>query len=979
MEQQLLWLWAKKNCVNGKNRVDGTPMWLPLTVHLQDTMEVCGLLYEHWLADGVKKFLTNSIDSDLEDKDEFLKKVCMFLGAVHDIGKATPIFQVKASYSVDNELDTLVLENLKQAGFTKLDEYIAKQLKDVRHNISGQYILTKEGINLCVANIIGAHHGIPVCEQKAEDAFYGYNSSFYQDDNNNSPITILWQTLQKALVHNALTKCGFKCASDLPCVSQPAQVILSGLLIMADWIASNEEYFPLIPLGTPLDTCMVEPDRVKTGFKKWYEDRTHAWNFEAYNSESFDPDIYQIRFGSIEKNPEHTFKPNNIQEKVANLVHKIANPGIIILEAPMGKGKTEAALVAVEELAKKTKRTGMFFGLPTQATSNSMFGRITDWLRHFDGKQSIRLIHGKAQLNEQFANLPKSSGIYEDDTYDDNRSIHNIGSSENDTTKISVNAWFAGRKLSILDDFTVGTVDQILLMALKQKHLMLRHLGFSNKVVVIDEVHAYDVYMSVYLYQALRWLGAYGVPVVILSATLPSDKRKQLVENYMNGAGKFKTAAKPPNFDTNEAYPLLTYNDGQTIKQFSDFDTEQGVNYEIQCKSQSESENEAIVELVRKLTPDGGVVGVIVNTVRRAQEFAQCCMEIFGEDNVALLHSSFIATDRYCKEKQLIDTIGKGGKRPHFKIVIGTQVIEQSLDIDFDVLITDLAPMDLLLQRMGRLHRHQTTKRPKNLQMPKVCVLHCVDYAFDKGSAYIYSPFILFRTEYFLQQHLQKKTTINLPNDISPLVQSVYSDTELNLLEETEKLRERYRTYKDKYELTEKYKENKAKIYRLGIPAKKISTEKNLGEWITNSDNEAEISDAHAYAEVRDTVDTVEVIALKACEGGYEFFDKPGVLDPSDNKTAMEMAKHTIKLPQAILYGIRPQDEVNTNTAGIDLVIQKLEDYYRENLAAWDNQLWLKGSLGIIFDKNNEFKLLGKTLKYDTRYGLKIVTEHRDE
>lgn len=272
MEQQLLWLWAKKNCVNGKNRVDGTPMWLPLTVHLQDTMEVCGLLYEHWLADGVKKFLTNSIDSDLEDKDEFLKKVCMFLGAVHDIGKATPIFQVKASYSVDNELDTLVLENLKQAGFTKLDEYIAKQLKDVRHNISGQYILTKEGINLCVANIIGAHHGIPVCEQKAEDAFYGYNSSFYQDDNNNSPITILWQTLQKALVHNALTKCGFKCASDLPCVSQPAQVILSGLLIMADWIASNEEYFPLIPLGTPLDTCMVEPDRVKTGFKKWYED-----------------------------------------------------------------------------------------------------------------------------------------------------------------------------------------------------------------------------------------------------------------------------------------------------------------------------------------------------------------------------------------------------------------------------------------------------------------------------------------------------------------------------------------------------------------------------------------------------------------------------------------------------------------------------------------------------------------------------------
>lgn len=139
------------------------------------------------------------------------------------------------------------------------------------------------------------------------------------------------------------------------------------------------------------------------------------------------------------------------------------------------------------------------------------------------------------------------------------------------------------------------------------------------------------------------------------------------------------------------------------------------------------------------------------------------------------------------------------------------------------------------------------------------------------------------------------------------------------------------------------------------------------------------MSDAHASAEVRDTVDTVEVIALKACEGGYEFFDKPGVLDPSDTKTAIEMAKHTIKLPQAILYGVTSQYDTDSHMAGIDVVIQNLEDYYLQNLAAWDSQLWLKGNLGIIFDENNEFKLLDKILKYDTRYGLKIVTEDRHE
>lgn len=103
----------------------------------------------------------------------------------------------------------------------------------------------------------------------------------------------------------------------------------------------------------------------------------------------------------------------------------------------------------------------------------------------------------------------------------------------------------------------------------------------------------------------------------------------------------------------------------------------------------------------------------------------------------------FIATDRYKKEKELLDLIGKNGKRPKFMIVIGTQVIEQSLDIDFDVLITDLAPIDLILQRMGRQHRHKRDNRPENLKTPKVYVLNSKDYDFDKASTYVYDPYLL--------------------------------------------------------------------------------------------------------------------------------------------------------------------------------------------------------------------------------------------
>ena len=913
-------LWAKKN------RVDNQPMWLPLMVHLDDTSKICGLLYDRWLSQGVKDLLMDSIISDAEDKDELLINLCRFLGFVHDLGKATAIFQVKKSFNGDYELDSLIIEKLINAGFKDIDKFALAKRENIGHNISGQYLLTTYGVNLCVANILGAHHGRPISEKESE-ACLSFASSLYQEDNINSDIAIFWQNLQKNIFDKALLECGFSDPKDLPLISQPGQVILSGLLIMADWISSNENYFPLIPI----DQIEVESERLEEGYEKWKNDRTEAWNPKPYSE-----GIYKGRFPFIKK-------PKDAQKKISEAISNTDEPGIFIIEAPMGMGKTETALIAVEDLAQKTNRTGMFFGLPTQATSNGIFSRVRDWLDHMKGEKSLRLIHGKAQLNDEFSKLPKSRNIHGGD-------------------EVGVNEWFAGRKVSILDDFTVGTVDQILLAALKQKHLMLRHLGLSNKVVVIDEVHAYDAYMSVFLYRALRWLGAYKVPVVILSATLPIAKRNAILEEYMIGAGLgYSRLPKPEGFETNEAYPLLTYNDGANIKQFADFETNDGIDYQIIKKSKDESED--LVGLIKENTPKGGIVGVIVNTVRKAQDFARQCIESFGEERVELLHSSFIATDRYKKEKNLIETIGKNGTRPDFKIVIGTQVIEQSLDIDFDILITDLAPMDLILQRMGRLHRHEETKRPENLKNPKVYVLNCGGYDFDKGSSFVYSPYILFRTEYYLPEK------INLPNDISHLVQLVYGDGDLDLEEDLQKLYEKYRDKRDK-EIDDK--EVKANVYRLDKPLKKVAEGKNLSNWLKNSNKMAESSDVKANAQVRDSSDTIEVIALKACEGGYEFFNQAGILDPSDNKTAMEIAKRTIKLPNAVYYD-------KDNGYIIDKIIEDLENYYLENLSAWDNQAWLKNSLAIIFDSNNEFRLGDKVLLYDEKYGLMVKKEEKDE
>ena len=911
-------LWAKKN------RVDNQPMWLPLLVHLDDTSKLCGLLYDRWLSLGVKDLLMDSVISDAEDKDELLINLCKFLGWTHDLGKATAIFQVKKSFNGDFELDNLILEKLINAGFKDLDKFALAKRENIRHNISSQYLLTKFGVNLCVSNIVGAHHGRPISANEA-DICNSFKSSLYQEDNINSDRAIYWQNLQKIIFNKALLTCDFSSVNDLPLISQPGQVILSGILIMADWISSNESYFPLIPLNQ----VEVGPDRVEVGFRKWIDGRAEAWTPHSYFDE-----IYEKRFN---------FEPRDAQRKISEAVNDIDEPGIVILEAPMGMGKTEAPLIAAEDLGQKTNRTGMFFGLPTQATSNGIFTRVREWLDHIEGKKSLRLIHGKAQLNDEFSKLPKSRNIHGGDG-------------------VGVNEWFAGRKVSILDDFTVGTVDQILLAALKQKHLMLRHLGLANKVVVIDEAHAYDSYMNIYLNQAIRWLGAYRVPVVILSATLPISKRNSLLKSYMMGANlDYGSIPKPEGFATNEAYPLLTYNDGTNIKQFADFETDDGIDYQIIKKSKYESED--LVGLIKENTPKGGIVGVMVNTVRKAQDFARQCIDSFGQDAVDLLHSSFIATDRYKKERNLIATIGKNGNRPDFKIVIGTQVIEQSLDIDFDILITDLAPMDLILQRMGRLHRHKETKREENLKNPIVYVLNCGGYDFDKGSSFVYSDYILFRTEYFLPEK------INLPNDISHLVQLVYGDGDLDLEEDLQKLYEKYRDKRDK-EIDDK--EVKANVYRLDKPLKKVAEGKNLSYWLKNSNKMAESSDVKANAQVRDSSDTIEVIALKTCEGGYEFFDQEGALDPSDNRTAMEIAKRTIKLPNSVYFD-------KENGYIIDKIIEDLEKYYLENLSAWDNQAWIKNSLAIIFDSNNEFRLWDKVLLYDEKYGLIVKKEEKDE
>jgi len=916
------YLWAKKA------EREGRFSWLSLHQHLEDTRNIAGQLWEHWLSPGQRRIILDSINSQDESDG---KNLALFSASIHDIGKGIPAFQTQKGYQNSDDLDQLLVEKLEGNGFKGILSKLGKNLPDRNkspHALASQFILTEYGVKEDIASIIGGHHGKPIDDENFYEKQKGYLTNYYQEEKDFKGVDKKWKEAQKEILDWALNINCYEIVQDLPSVSQPGQIILSGLVIMADWIASNEDYFPLVDLD--IYRVCNQMERLSKGWESWFITKPIEVKYRSNIVEQ-----YKDRFN---------FEPRNVQEIFSVVIESTDNPGIFILEAPMGLGKTEAALIGAEQLAYKTGKSGIFFGLPTQATSDGMFPRFKSWLDTIREEEneniSVKLTHGRSSLNKDYTSLAK-----------------NINVDEDAESTIITNQWFAGRKTAMLDDFVIGTVDHMLLAALKQRHLVLRHLGLSKKVVVIDEVHAYDVYMSQYLEKAIEWMGAYNVPVILLSATLPTQNRGKLSKAYLKGRGlRMKNIKSPTKGLDTTAYPLITYTDGDEIFQVDDFEYIENKPINI-----IGLDKEYLYIKLEEFLSSQGIVGIIVNTVKSAQEIAEKCSELFGEDLVLLLHSNFIATERVNKEKELLNMIGKDAKRPEKKIIIGTQVIEQSLDIDFDLLISELAPMDLLIQRIGRLHRHNI-ERAEKFKEPTLYVMGMSeDLDFESGSEYVYGGYLLARTQYFLPN------TINIPGDISPLVQKVYGEGDIII---NSSLEDKYIKIKNKFHSNRNKKEDRAKTYLLSSPQYETLTGETLSliKWLNN--DHPNQTEEYGYAQVRDSQETIEVIALKICDGGYSFIDSNKDIsnDINNSEIARRIASSTLRLPLKFsMYG------------NADKTIKELEKYNLKYLSEWQEQAWLKGSLGIIFDENSNFELGGKMLHYNRRYGLTYREEGFNE
>ena len=943
-EAQSLW---------GKLASDGSHYWLPLWLHLSDTGEIAKLLWDRWLPEHTKMDIAAGLGSDagqsLDMRLDYARKIAAFMAAAHDIGKASPVFVSKAAkVGFSDIVDEITSKGLPVSAMNPV------QARDFPHGLVGECILERQGLDRSFAVIVGGHHGKPpdsamaISHVENFPSFTGIGAA-------------PWEEVWKELLHLALDLSGL---DRMPRgnISVPAQVLLSGFLIMADWLASGQEYFPLLSRDY---SCSVVPSAEERAEAAW-----RNLHFPAGGDFADDcswTELYSRRF-------QRTARP--MQDDAVQVAVQAKDPGIFIIEAPMGEGKTEAALAVAEVMARRYGLSGVYFALPTQATSDGIFPRILEWIRalHPQDSRSVFLAHGKAGFNEDYAGIKLDSNLYDDEA--------GGGPWAQFRPEVIVNDWTCGRKKGLLADFVVGTIDQVLLAGLKSKHLALRHLGLANKVVILDECHAYDAYMNSYLDLVLSWLGAYHVPVVVLSATLPPHRRNELLQAYRSAWGSKQkklyisrravqdtSRMESKDFLENklpctDAYPLISYTDGLLIKE----DMPQPSGRKLNVRTEV-MDGDSLVDRLAGLLSAGGCAGVIRNTVKEAQATAALLEEKFGTSCVRLLHSRFLACDRVRKEKELRDLLGPGERqRPEKLIVVGTQVMEQSLDVDFDVLFTDICPLDLLLQRMGRLHRHdRKTMRPFKLR-EAVCFIMGIEgvASFEQGSKAVYGTYLLLKTEAFLPH------VIHMPEDIVQLVRQAYEQG----YEQEMKDRlcaaggskdihricdEALTEYKGFLET----KKNKAAVFQIRRPDKQKNS---LIEWLAVSVKD-DASGKRGEATVRDSADSLEVLVVVKKEDG-RFYTVPWLSQyadvhidgVADSVLAKEIAGCRVSLPGYF-----------TAKWNIDKVIKVLEQLVLDNhLDEWYSSYWLDGELFLVLNESGEMQLLDKKVVYDERYGLSL-------
>ena len=675
---------SESNLVRPELRIWGKSKGLsfpyPLLAHLVDTAAIAYSLLRTHLPSTV----VSALGIDRRNDEQLRGFAC--LAGLHDTGKITPGFE-----SQDESSKGI----LKDAGF----EFPAGS--PLRHDKATQLsipeALTGMGINtslggplegtLGIACMLGGHHGIFHRLDKSEFNPAVRSCLLYQEQQLG---TGLWEKQRIAHVEALFTATGAPRA--ILNLHDHQLVLGAGVVMISDWLASQESN-----IGSSDDWPVWE----NVNWVDWFDSKVESSSDIIQSAGLSAPTVSRQTFIEI-----FNKTPRPLQDTLEKFFKNRDSgaPGILFITAPMGIGKTEAALLASQYMGAQD--SGVLFLLPTMATADAMFDRVVDYAEQVvEGEMiNVSLVHSMASLNKKFDDLPK---ILSDD----------------DTVVMSAQ-WLRGRHRSLLAPIAAGTIDQLLAASLKSRRGFLRWLGFSGKTVIIDEAHSFDAYMHGLLCTALRWLGRFGVPVIVMSATLPKRILTDMMNAWCEGAGA--KCSENANF-----YPGWMFIDHNGPTELCSIQADP-VHLKVNTICVSDWENTWRENVQERLAPieNEGCALVICNTVGDAQSLARS-LESWAKDNgvdLICLHARFRQNDRRRITQEVLAKFGHGGQeRPSRAVLIATQIVEQSLDVDFDVVISCLAPVAALLQRAGRGHRHPERKRPHNLDKPTLEVLVPVD------------------------------------------------------------------------------------------------------------------------------------------------------------------------------------------------------------------------------------------------------------
>jgi len=690
--------------------------WHPAVCHMIDT----GIVAKEILAVQPVNFQLQ-FTAPFQEAGRDALEVLAFIAAIHDIGKISPGFQQKCED---------LCKCLKQRGFT------FPQTSEPKHGRVALVVLKKSLQEMfgcpiqeknALARVLAAHHGV-------------FDETPSLDVGDHS-----WHQARCEILALLARTFGVTSLASVRLENVPELFLLAGLISVADWIASNETIFPYL-------------NSAPKSIEKYIADRRII-------AQKF---LNRLSLGTTvetEKGFHELFEfknPNACQQATLNVTTNLSHPMLVIVETPMGSGKTEAAQSAYAHLAKRVGLRGMYCALPTQATGNAMFTRMKTFLARLHGEQTaeLHLLHANADINPDYEQL-KLKGVGDKDD------------------SITASGWFAAKKRGLLATYGTGTIDQALLAVLRVRHFFVRLFGLSGKMIILDEVHAYDAYMSEEIYSLIGWASRCGSSIVLLSATLPEKKRKKLIQAF------YPSVELP----TELQYPSVFGVDLQGAVAWEPVALK-GEQLAIDPVIVAPDEKlTAIAEKVLSLVAKDGCAACIVNTVAEAQDLFDLLKTRFPEEELTLFHSRFTLERRLAIEREILEKYSKGKNRPSRGIVVASPVLQESLDVCFDVMLSDIAPFDLLLQRAGRLHRHKNI-RPPHLQERQMFVFlpDLLHNNPDFGwSGLIYFRYLLDRTgRLFLKNSQYSQILVKLPEGVSPLIEQVYGedDTALDKIRE---------------------------------------------------------------------------------------------------------------------------------------------------------------------------------------------------